>query len=231
MDNNLKKEKKQEFFRLLKTDFSCRGFKRKGNDYFRFVNGQIMQGIHLQSSIYGDGFTVDVITSPIFCGGGDCRIGFYIKGEDFWWDYNCNINDVTQIIKEKIMPLFEEITTYDKLYEIIKPCLENDKPDFSINYMQGIFYGFSYENLFWLCVKYKNINACKKYINEKIKDAQISLDTSIGILSDEYHERIKKELVEYKKYKYLLENNFDKLLEILKEKERENLNYAEKCGI
>ncbi len=210
----------QEFFRLLKPDFLELGFKRKGQTYFRLVNGQIVQALHLQFSIYGDSFTVNVTTCPIFCGGGDSRIGFFIKGEDCWWNYNCNINEVVQIVKEKIIPLYKEITTYDKLYEIIEPCLEKGMPDINTNYMQGVFHSFSKENLFWLCVKYKNINACKKYINEVIKDTETSLNEGERILNNEYSERLKKELDELKKWKYLLENNFEQLLRIIKEKER-----------
>ena len=91
---------------------------------------------------------MNVITSPVFCDGGDCRIGFYIKGEDVWWDYDCNIKEVVQIVKEKIIPLFEEITTYDKLYKIMEPCIKKGKPNINTNYMQGVFYGFTNLSLF-----------------------------------------------------------------------------------
>jgi len=127
------------------------------------------------------------------------------------------------IIKEKIIPLFRVITTYDKLYEIIEPCLEKGKPDIKTNYMQGIFYSFSNENIFWLCVKYRNINACKKYINEAIKVTEICLNEGERILSNEYNERLKIVLAELMKYKYLLENDFEGLTKIIKEKEQINI--------
>src|SRR5690348_16399844 len=97
----------QEFFQLLKPEFTALGFKRKGQAYYRIVNGQIWQTLDLQCHSFGGDFTINLSIDPICIWkkedrlyGSSFRIGNLINGRDVWWSYNCDMNEVTIIFKK-----------------------------------------------------------------------------------------------------------------------------------
>ena len=197
----------QEMNKLLKPNLSVLRFQHKGQWYRRIVGNQIYQTLNFQGGMDGIRFTVNIDILPLFCNNifnSSMRIGNFIDGRDIWWYYDKGIDEALQVVKEKVIPVFDEITSYEKLYETICEFIKN-KPTTITNYKNGLYFELRPLNIFWLCVKLNKINEC-----------HICLENSLNEIST-------SALSEVQRYKNLLENNFNELLQIADQMEKNNL--------
>lgn len=142
------------------------GFTKDGKRYIRVVNGQICQAFDFQGFSSGDCFTLNVSLfalcereihngNPMFIPM-DMRVGFLLQGSDIWWDYSDkSAEEVTEIILNKLLPIFERINTCKAYYREVESAI---KPDYfgARNYgsLAEFLLGIKqWGNFTWVCLK------------------------------------------------------------------------------
>lgn len=144
-DNAFKKYKKD----ILDLFLAQNGFlKWKTNAYVRLNDIGLLEYIDLQKERYGSKtFCVNFAIMPLYCptyymeiGLGN-RLGMYILGKDFWWDYaneecaKASFQNVADAIKIYLLPWFEQYNN-EKNY---KKRLSKDKLKKFITYSNQIW--------------------------------------------------------------------------------------------
>lgn len=197
----------------IKEEMKTLSFKSSGQWYIRVVNKEVYQSMWFQSFSGGKSFTINIGIFPI-CGEyrtekiGNIRIGPWIYKKDKWFDYTSeSIDEVTRIIKNEIIPLFNQTTTYNDLYDYIKNqiiCIPRQERDFN-DITTYIWDFIGNKDLAILCCKlkkYDEASICIKngidfinYINESnIKNYD---DMIKNANSEEYKKRFNNDKKEY----------------------------------
>lgn len=129
-DNAFKRYKKD----ILDSTLAQYGFlKWKTNAYVRLNDIGLLEYINLQKERYGSKtFCVNFAIMPLYCpadymlmGLGD-RLGNYISGKDFWWDYANEIcakesfQNVADAIEIYLLPWFEQFNKEKKYKKRLK---------------------------------------------------------------------------------------------------------------
>jgi len=241
----------------LKEVMKEKHFISKGQSYFRIINKQIFQGINFQGSSGGDKFTVNITITPLCSNELPCepnpliRIGQIFCNGDKWWEYGeDSVNDVIDIIKNKVLPLFEKLSDYRKIYEELKNEI-NDIPREKKNWTDMktvLYYSIGEGSCFWLCFRENDYSRCKvllkKLKEENLKILNINLEYWEKVIKDTQSKKYKEKFEENKKrdiesakkisnkielLEKLLENNeIEKLKMITNEYETKNLIILEK---
>ena len=115
------------------------GFQTKGAHYIRLTSGKMLQSFSFQSSSDGSMFTLNIGIMPLYETGckwlhEPIRLGQLIGKGDAWWQGNENaVKEVSSLILNELLPLFEQCSSYDTYYHAveahIKPVNENELPD------------------------------------------------------------------------------------------------------
>jgi hypothetical protein len=124
---------------IFKETYKNNGFKKyKTNDYINMTEDNIIQMITIQKHSFKTEFTFNIAIFPLFIktdffyfAFGGIRIGDFIKGNDFWWDYSNeyilkeSLNNSLNIIQNKIFPFFHSINNSNKLLKHLnsKNCM------------------------------------------------------------------------------------------------------------
>ena len=142
-DNAFRKYKNE----ILDTFLLDKGFlKWKTNAYVRLNNIGLLEYIDLQKERYGSKtFCVNFCIMPLYCrqeylvmGLGE-RLGSYISGKDFWWDYATeeiaknSFENVMEAMRLYLLPWFQDLST-EKNY---RKRLINDSNKKFIGYPNG----------------------------------------------------------------------------------------------
>lgn len=173
MNKNILKLIKAE----LKDDFKQRGFKTEGQWYMRLVNSQIYQTIFIQGSSFGNEFCVNISLIPICYNnvfvrhsGSPFRLGVLAYGYDYWWNYSVDsVKDVTSLMRKTTFPIFDDCTTYRRLFEAVKPIIGKAEESVQNNLTAKIFHQI--DNISWarLLISLNEYEYCKILLNNTIR--------------------------------------------------------------
>ena len=228
------KEIKNNFKELMKE----KHFKINGQLYVRIINKQILQSIHFKAISGGGEFCVKIGIIPIcshelsYVPSNIGMMDLCCNGGNEYWEYTEeSIKEISYIIKDKVLPLLEKFSDYEKIYEELKTEI-NDIPSKKKDWrdIKTILYTYiGEENLFWLILRNKDYDKCKillKNLKEKnLWWLNANLESSEN---EDSKKRImdlaQKEFDRIENLEELLKNNeIEKLMAITKEYEEKNL--------
>lgn len=243
----------------LKTLMKENHFLVNGQAYIRVINNQILQTIDFQGFSGGDRFTVNIGIIPICADEfksvpthGGIRIGTLFFNGDKWWEYsNDSINEITDTIENKLLPLLDKLSSYENIYNELKKEISNiPRKERDWNDINTVIHYSSIgdECLFWLCLRNNDYNGCKilldnlknenlnwlnsclKSCEENIKNTQIiKYKKMFEEYKNNYIELARKASNKYENLEKLLDNNeIEKMKTITNEYEAKNLITLEK---
>ena len=216
----MKKEYLKEIKSSLKEQMKLMHFKIKGQNFIRVVNNQIYQVVNFQGSASGNKFTVNIGIFPIFTNEGSLinpflRIGDFISGIDVWYDYSeDSVHEVVDVISNKVLPVLDSLTTYEKLYFDVESELDNklNSVDNVRNYKFAIINTSGMINLFWLCFKNNRYDKCKQILELEKENIKNWLDRCLEV-QDEFKKNTASE-----RFIKKIEENKSKLVSLAQER-------------
>lgn len=241
LKNNLKEVMKENHFKV------------NGQSYVRIINKQILQSIRFEAISGGGQFCVKIGIIPI-CSSKlshvpSSNIGMKelcCNGGIEYWEYTEeSIKEISYIIKDKVLPLLEKFSDYEKIYEELKTEV-NDIPIKKKNGsdIKTILYTFiGEEYLFWVILRNKDYDKCNillknlkeknlRWLNANLKSSEENIKNTQSQKYKKIFEDNKKCFIELAQKKSdrienleeLLKNNeIEKLMSITKELEEKNL--------
>lgn len=168
--------------------------KWKPTSYVRVNRIGLLEYIDVQKEHYGAGtFTVNVALMPLYapqsnmCIGFGERVGHYVIGKEFWWDYKDEITarrsfeNVVEAIERFVLPWFEKICEGEYYLDCLK----------SAGYCKGFP---EYEWAAYYYVRHHSVEDAKKFLreyrvqcetaeNEKVREYQFHhIDRVLGVM-------------------------------------------------
>jgi hypothetical protein len=239
----------------LKPAFSALHFKRDGKWYARVINKQILQAMNFQSFSDGKEFTVNLEIIPLcwkeitdYKHAVAFGIGSFL-GSDKWWTYH-NRQEAWDLVKEKVIPVFESISDYGTLYQALKPFIHNRPTELTGYYAEELSLAIGGLPLFWLCValgEIEDARACIIYEITRLRTAyQTNLEhfekdiaDTIGSRyhekaisrKDDYHNTMDKNIGELESLYDLLDNDVERLLALSTSHAEKSLAYLNKYAV